>query len=274
MPEVTPDQVREHVERIAASEVFLQSDRLCRFLRFTVEAKLRGEAAQIKEYLLGREVFDRNGEYDPRTDPIVRVEARRLRRKLEEYYAGPGAGDAVRIDYPKGSYAPEFERVGGTDRATPGKRWVAVVGFALALVIAVLILLRFQPRDPNMVAVVPARWVWKNEAFPATPRDVDLAERVAAELARRNMPVVAWPAMQRYGVGEWTNLRIARESGAGRTLIVSVREEAEGLRVTAFLVDGRTERKLHVADQTGVRLDSPAEKDALARLIAQGIAAQ
>lgn len=273
MPEMTAEQVREQVERIAGSDIFLQSERLCRFLRFTVEAKLRGEAAQIKEYLLGREVFDRNGEYDPRTDPIVRVEARRLRRKLEEYYAGMGAGDAVRIGYPKGAYTPEFEWA-GTAPSPPRKRWVAVVGFGLALVIAVLILLRFQPRDPNMVAVIPARWVWKNEAFPATPRDVDLAERVAAELAGRKVAVVAWPAMQKYGSGEWTSLRIARESGAGRTLIVSVREEAEGLRVTAFLVDGRTERKLHVADKAAVRLDSTEEKNALAKMIAEGIAVQ
>jgi len=274
MTEVTPEQVREQVERIAGSDIFLQSERLCRFLRFTVDAKLRGEGGQIKEYLLGREVFDRNGEYDPRTDPIVRVEARRLRRKLEEYYAGTGAGDAVRIGYPKGSYTPEIEWSTPAVPVTPGRRWVPMVGLALAVVIAVLLVVRFQPRDPNIVAVIPARWVWKNEAFAAVPRDVDLAERVAAELARRKVGVVAWPAMQKYGSGEWTSLRIARESGAGRTLIVSVREEAEGLRVTAFLVDGRTERKLHVADKTSVRLDSTEEKNAVARMVAEGVAVQ
>jgi serine/threonine-protein kinase len=103
-----PDQeeVRAHLARILENSGFVKADRLCRFLRFTVEAKLNGEGDQIKEYVLGREVFDRNGDYDPRTDSIVRVEARRLRTRLEEYYSGTGQTETVRIEFPKGSYIP------------------------------------------------------------------------------------------------------------------------------------------------------------------------
>jgi hypothetical protein len=92
VPIEEPDReaVRLHLAKIVESGGFAKSDRLCRFLRFTVEAKLNGEESQIKEYVLGREVFDRNGDYDPRLDPIVRVEARRLRTKLEEYYSATG----------------------------------------------------------------------------------------------------------------------------------------------------------------------------------------
>ena len=104
--EQNQDAVRAHLAKILLSDGFVKADRLCRFLRFTVEAKLNGDEDQIKEYVLGREVFDRNGDYDPRTDPIVRVEARRLRTKLEVYYSAAGQGDTVRIEFPKGGYVP------------------------------------------------------------------------------------------------------------------------------------------------------------------------
>lgn len=82
--------VRAQLTRILSSAGFVNSDRLCRFLQFTVDTKLAGRESEIKEYLIGKEVFDRDDSYDPRLDPIVRVEARRLRTRLEEYYSGPG----------------------------------------------------------------------------------------------------------------------------------------------------------------------------------------
>jgi len=77
-----------------------------RFLRMAVEWTLDGKGGDLKEYLLGVEVFDRDPAYDPRVDPIVRVEARRLRSKLKQYYDGDGRGDDIVIEFPKGSYAP------------------------------------------------------------------------------------------------------------------------------------------------------------------------
>ena len=97
------------MDRILASPGFANAGRLSRFLRFVVERTLAGDGEQLKEYLLGTEVFDRPGDYDPRLDSIVRVEARRLRAKLAEYYEGPGAGDPVVIRVDKGSYVATFE---------------------------------------------------------------------------------------------------------------------------------------------------------------------
>ncbi|MEP7364084.1 MAG: tetratricopeptide repeat protein [Acidobacteriota bacterium] len=77
-----------------------------RFLEFTVRQVMEGKSGEIKEALVGVEVFDRPADYDPRIDPIVRVEARRLRQKIEQYYAAEGARDPVRIEYIKGGYAP------------------------------------------------------------------------------------------------------------------------------------------------------------------------
>jgi hypothetical protein len=75
--------------------MFIQSDRLSRFLRFTVEATLAEEADMLKEYLIGTEVYDRKPPYHPNTDSIVRSEARRLRSKLKEYYESVGKDDPV-----------------------------------------------------------------------------------------------------------------------------------------------------------------------------------
>src|SRR5581483_1735225 len=78
--------VRRAVEKITASAIFAESQRMARFLRFAVEETLRGNGGRLKEIVIGAEVFDRGADYDPRLDPIVRVEARRLRTKLVAYY--------------------------------------------------------------------------------------------------------------------------------------------------------------------------------------------
>ena len=108
---------------------------MSRFLRYTVELALTGHSADIKEYRLGVDVFDRKPGYDPRVDPIVRVEARRLRQKLCAYYAGEGRADGMLIDFEKGTYVPCFRERGAADAplsaaAAPRDRTVAVLPFA------------------------------------------------------------------------------------------------------------------------------------------------
>src|SRR5271168_4908632 len=102
------DQIRGQLEKILSSRGFVRSERLRRFLRFTVAKTLSRDLDQISEQVLGREVFDRKDGYDPQIDSIVRVEARRLRHKLHEYYQGPGVNDPVQIVLQKGSYVPAF----------------------------------------------------------------------------------------------------------------------------------------------------------------------
>ena len=96
------------IEKILASRQFSRSERLCRFVRFAANHALSHGAERLKEYLVGVEVFDRGPAYDPRVDPIVRVEARRLRAKLKAYYASAGREDQLRIEFPKGTYTPVF----------------------------------------------------------------------------------------------------------------------------------------------------------------------
>ena len=98
----------EQLTRILASETFQQADRLKRFLTFVVKEALAGRQDDLKEYVIGVRVFRKEETFDPRTDPIVRVQARRLRAKLARYYREEGLTDALIIDLPKGGYAPLF----------------------------------------------------------------------------------------------------------------------------------------------------------------------
>lgn len=102
-------EIRAQLDLILRSRAFIQSHRIRRFLQFVVEESLLGQPHRLKEYLIGLEVFDRREAFDPRVDSIVRVEARRLRYKLEEYYRTEGREDGIRIVLRKGSYVPIFE---------------------------------------------------------------------------------------------------------------------------------------------------------------------
>jgi len=101
--------IRAELEKIVSSPVFARADRLSQFLRLIVDNSLQTGSEPLKETIIGAQVYGRTIGYDPKAEPIVRIEARRLRLKLEEYYAGPGSKDRVIITVPTGGYAPHFE---------------------------------------------------------------------------------------------------------------------------------------------------------------------
>jgi hypothetical protein len=103
--------VRDELERILASPVFKNSVRLKTFLRYIVEQSLLGGSGKLKEHVLALELYNRNGDFDAGLDPIVRVDARRLRDKLREYYAGAPDSPVI-ISLPKGGYVPVVEARG------------------------------------------------------------------------------------------------------------------------------------------------------------------
>jgi hypothetical protein len=100
--------VREVLTKLLTSQIFARSERLGRFLQFTVDQVLAGKQSEIKEYVIGVEVYDRRPSYNPAGDSIVRTEARRLRGKLKQYYEVDGKTDPVRIVFRPGSYIPEI----------------------------------------------------------------------------------------------------------------------------------------------------------------------
>lgn len=104
------DLVLEQLERMLASETFAGAERSRALLRFIVEHVVENQPERLKEYTIGSEALGRGDSFDPRTDPIVRAEASRLRSRIERYYATNGAADTVLITLPKGSYVPQFQR--------------------------------------------------------------------------------------------------------------------------------------------------------------------
>jgi len=105
------EQVKTELARVLGSTVFAQAGRSTEFLRFVVEETLAGRADRLKGYTIAIEVFDKPPEFDAQTDPLVRVEAGRLRRRLIEYYHAEGREDSVRIALPKNGYAPTFTAI-------------------------------------------------------------------------------------------------------------------------------------------------------------------
>ena len=274
MNEIGEDRIREQLGKILASKEFENSERLCRFLRFSVEALLRGEQDQVKEYPIGKMVFDRNADYDPRIDPIVRVEARRLRKKLDDYYGGAGALDPIRIELPKGSYVPAIQAVAGKELEsfpTPRlpMRWIAVALAGLGLVALAVLLRNPVAVASPALAVLPARWIWPGEDFPAIRHDEDLAERIVTNMAKRHdTAVISWPSIQRYRGRSIDTRGIAKELGISRMLIVAVRVEADGLRVTTYLIDPTVDQKLRVFDKRNLALETPVDREKAAAAIA------
>ncbi len=106
----TPSEarIRAHLTQLLDSPAFAGSARLSSFLRYIVEQTLIGKGDEIKEYSIATEVYGRRSGYDPQSDSIVRVEASRLRKRLAEYYDGPGRGAGIRIELPRGAYRPQI----------------------------------------------------------------------------------------------------------------------------------------------------------------------
>ncbi len=102
------DLQRAELEQVLQSGLFAKAPRLERFLRYVCERHFDDDSDQLKEYSIALEALGRSADFDPKKDSIVRVEAHRLRKRLAEYYAGPGAGHLVHIEIPNGQYRPQF----------------------------------------------------------------------------------------------------------------------------------------------------------------------
>lgn len=235
----SPEEVRQSLERIVASPGFAGAGRLAPFLRHVVETALRGETDRLKESVLGVEAFGRSTGFDPRTDPVVRVEARRLRARLEEYYAGPGAGDSIRIDLPKGGYVPVFSRGEAAVARRPVQRRLLVgSGIAAAL------------------CASGGWWLWTRRKSPAAPQIAvlpflnlsddkaneylsdGLTEELIDRLAKAPGVKVASRGMVFQFKGARTDIReIASRLGATAVVEGSVRRQGRRLRINARLVD-------------------------------------
>jgi hypothetical protein len=106
--EVEKGVVQQQLEKLLSTPLFNSSKRYPSFLRFVVTRVLEGQTDQLKERILGVEIFGRAADYDTNTDPIVRVTAAEIRKRIEQYYQDPKHGQEIRLFLPSGSYAPHF----------------------------------------------------------------------------------------------------------------------------------------------------------------------
>ena len=116
---IPPQVIQDALHHVLASRDFVNSERKRRFLKFVVQETLAGRADRIKAYSIALDAFDRNPSFNPVADPVVRIEAGRLRRCLEHYYLGEGAADRIRITIPKGGYVPHFIVMDGDGCSVP-----------------------------------------------------------------------------------------------------------------------------------------------------------
>lgn len=233
---------------------------------------------------MGMEVFDRDDQYDPRVDSIVRVEAGRLRSRLDEYYHADGAGDEVRIALPRGAYVAQFAPRHAAAAATtipPGDSPVAApasrgwlpwaLGFVLVAAIAAPAI--WLGRS-NIDAGLPSVAVLAFEQYSANDGDgavaAQLTDLVTAELARLGAVSVVSHTSAMQFAGERKPLReIAAALSAGFIVEASIENIADGITVMARVVNTTTDRKIWVEDFVG----RPDDIRALSRNIAAGVSA-
>ncbi len=111
------DAIRGECDRLVAHPVLAKSPQLANFLTFIVDETLAGRGDRLRAYAIATDALGRDANFDPQSDPIVRVEAGRLRRALEQYYASDGRDDPIIIELPLGGYIPEFRAKTAIHRA-------------------------------------------------------------------------------------------------------------------------------------------------------------
>jgi TolB-like protein len=218
-PKETGKTVRQQLDRMLASPTFQQVDRLKRFLSFIVTETIAGRGDQLKEYVVGVQVFGKETSFDPRTDPIVRVQARRLRARMARYYRAEGQADETIIDLPKGGYLPVFKRREGGGTA---RRFISAAS-----------------ASRNAVAVMPFSDHSSNAGLEYVCKGVrqEIIHGLAKVAALR---VIAWDPADLMPEGE--NAETGRTLAAAMIVTGSVQSSGERLRVTTQLVDAASGR--------------------------------
>ena len=158
-PTSAAENVRKQLDKVLSSTGFLRNERLSRFLRFVVEQHLEGKADEMKESLVGIEVFGRPPGYDTRSDSVVRTEAAKLRTRLSEYYASDGASDKLIIELPKGGYTPVFRQTAisapASKRNMRRSVWLATASSLAALLTVLGLWIVQRQGAPIPIAVLP-----------------------------------------------------------------------------------------------------------------------
>jgi len=263
--DIPHDAIRTEVEAVVGSSVFAGSDRLIGFLRYIVDEALDGRGDRLKEYAIALAVFDQSETFDPQTNTIVRVQAGRLRRRLEMYYLTDGVAAAVHISVPKGGYVPLFEQrqaaVAVSDSPSPAT------------------VKPLSATDNRTVRSSPSIAVLPFENYSGDPGDQFVAdgitEEVIANLARFKDLFVFSRSTTAKLVQDGADIRQLRdELGVDFVIEGSVRKSGQMVRVTVQLIDASSDG--HVFAESFDRPCTPEQifeiQDEIALLVAGRVA--
>jgi len=299
------DGVRAQVERLLASPDFDVPARARKFLRYIIEETLAGRADRIKGYSVGLEVFGRDPDFDAQSDPVVRIEAGRLRRALERYYLSAGLSDPVVITIPKGAYVPHFavqtplpmdpsapaaQPVADATGLVPSARpWLLGLGIGAAAMAAALagfaqwgrpfggeqpVYQRSASLPPGGATLIVMPFVDLGEPPAAKIYADGLTEEVLSQLARFKEITVLGRETSRSLPPDADAVRIHRDLGVRYVLEGSVRAASNRLRVTSRLLDagmGTVLWSRSYDDDMRVR-DLLTIQDSVARQVATAVA--
>ncbi len=262
---VPEDAVRIAFQAIIGSTVFAGSERLIGFLRYVVDEALAGRSDRLKEYSIALAVFGQSESFDPQTNTIVRVQAGRLRRRLDMYYLTDGSGDPVAISIPKGGYVPRFDQ---RHAAEPKREAKASVS---------------QPEEPSKPHAAekasPSIAVLPFENYSTDPEDRffadGLTEEIIANLARFKDLFVFSRLTTAKLAQDGADIRQLREElDADFVLEGSVRKSGSAVRVRVQLIDAASDG--HVFSESFDRPCTPEEvfeiQDEIAMLVAGRVA--
>ena len=244
--------IREQLDRILNSRTFHQAPRRQRFLEYIVNEALAGRGERLKGYSVAVAVFDRAETFDSNIDPIVRLEAGRLRDRLREYYETDGQNDPIRIELPKGTYTPQIEfrhddapRQRIARRQAIGPRQLAVfVTLALVVVSGAWFALQWLRAPPTreVSSTVPSVAVLPFDDLSADQNlgyfGDGVAEDIITALSRfPDLVVVARSSSFTYR-GKPVDLRqVGKDLGVGYVVEGSVRKDGDRIRIVAQLID-------------------------------------
>lgn len=292
--ELGEEEIAAALQRLLAWPDIARSGKLSKFLSYIVERKLRGEAQSIKAYSIAVDVFGRPADFDPQADPIVRVQARRLRALISQFYREDGAEEEIRISLPTGRYVPEFIRRGDEEpegempeplpvadpvvqregEAGLPATWFLLAMFTFGLTVLALAFSNWQPRVENAGArhaliAPPSILVTDFQSLTGDMADLGMAAGLAVELMT---DLGQFEMISAYYGGSGS----AASPAIDYVLSGIVRREAGGLQYSAILTEtssgnvvwnqtialsgseaGRTDLLNHVSDRLSMMLGSP-----------------
>ena len=242
--------IRDELDKILSSERFVHANQISNLLRYVVEETLAGRHDRIKAFSVAQDVFGRDVNFDQQRDPIVRVEASRLRKCLADYYGSSGLDSTLHIDIPKGGYAPTFTKLkapeNSTRRWTPGS--LAFVGLAVLMCLLVFwfgwrLINSSSPQEAEspsaFLAVLPLTYsVDDVRAGHLADSFVDSTITLLARLP--NLSVMAHASMMEFDRKQISIRLLKEEFGVTHVLRGSIETQQDGLRVRIQLIDTET----------------------------------